>query len=72
MGWRLLESKTGWGRIIRDKYLENTYFRYDLLNKDLLGDSKVRNNILNNMILLRKDMRWLIKNGKKIRFWEDN
>lgn len=68
MGWKLVENKTGWGRIMRAKYLANTHFRYNLFNNDLPNGSKVWNNILKNRSLLGKEVRLLVGNGKKIRF----
>lgn len=68
VGWRLVENKTGWGRIMKAKYLANNHFRYNLINNDLPSGSKIWNSILKNRALLRKGVRWLVGNGKRIRF----
>ena len=66
--WRLVENRTSWGRIMKAKYLSNIHLRYNLLNNDLLSGSKIWNSILKNRALLRKGVRWLVGNGKRIRF----
>lgn len=41
LGWRVVENETGWGRIMKVKYLSNTHFRYNFLNNDLPSGSKI-------------------------------
>ena len=56
---------------MKAKYLSNTSFRGNLYNNDLLGRSKIWQNIVRNRGLLRKGLRWIVGNGFNIRFWED-
>ena len=71
VGWRLAEGNTGWGNIMKAKYLSNTSFRWNLYNNDLPRGSKIWQNIVRNRGLLREGLRWIVGNGFNIRFWED-
>ena len=57
---------------MRAKYLVNTHFNYNLSNNELFGGSKFWKGILSSRSLLREGVRWMVGNGQKIRFWEDN
>ena len=56
---------------MRVKYLANTHFSYNLSNNELSGGSKVWKGILSLRSLLNEGVRWMVGNGKKIRFWKD-
>ena len=71
IGWRLAEGNTGWGTIMKAKYLSHTPFQWTLYNNDLPRGSKIWQNIVRNRGLLREGLRWIVGNGFNIRFWED-
>ena len=57
---------------MKDKYLSNSLFNWNLFNNDLLGGSKIWMNVVKSRSLLREGRRWIVGNGHSIRFWEDN
>ena len=57
---------------MKAKYLSNSLFTHNIFNNDLWGGSKIWMNIVKSRGILREGVRWIMGNGKNIRFWEDN
>ncbi|GLJ19118.1 hypothetical protein SUGI_0343360 [Cryptomeria japonica] len=71
IGWTLAKGEADWCSIIKAKYLNQEHFFYNLNTIDLPQGSKLWNNILKNRVMVREGLKWLLGDGKKVRFWED-